>query len=326
MTEKIRWGILGTGAVARKFAVGLGALLDAELAAVGSRTQERADMFAAEFGVTNRHVGYEALVKDPNVDAVYIATPHSEHVENARLALNAGKPVLCEKPFTLNARQAEELIRLARAKKLLLMEAMWTRYVPAMVRLREMLREGIIGEVRSLQADFGFRKEGTEGRLFDPALGGGALLDVGVYPVSFASMILGKPSEITGEAEVGPTGVDEQNAIVLTHPGGQLALLSSSLRANSFQEASIVGTQGRIRIHRGWWRGADMTLTLDAGGEEFLEFPYTGNGFQFEAAEFMECLRDGRLESSLMPLDETLSILRTMDTLRQRWGVKYPGD
>ncbi len=324
MAEKIRWGIIGTGRIARLFAEGLGALLDAELVAVGSRSQANADDFAKQFNVPFRHTSYEALAHDARVDAVYIATPHSLHVENTLMALEAGKPVLCEKPFAINARQAESIIRTARAKGILVMEAMWTRFLPPIVRLREMLNEGIIGEVRTLEAGFGFQREKREGRLFDLALGGGALLDIGIYPVSLASMIFGPPTQITGLAEIGPTGVDEQAAIVLGHPQGQLAVLHNSIRVNTFQEASVTGTRGRIRLHRGWWKGSDMTLTLDQGGEEFLDFPFTGNGYQFEAEAFMECLRAGELDNKIMPLDETLSIMKTLDTLRAQWGLKYP--
>ncbi len=324
MADKIRWGILGTGMIARKFAQGLRELPDAELAAVGSRSPEAADQFASEYNVLRRHSNYEALVKDAAVDVVYVATPHSLHAENMLMALEAGKPVLCEKPFTINARQAEAVILSAQAKKLLVMEAMWTRFLPLMVRLREMLAEGVIGEARVLTADFGFKAESRTGRLFDPELGGGALLDVGVYPASLASMIFGAPSQVNGAAQLGPTGVDEQAAAILRHPEGQLAMFHASIRSNTFQEASLIGTQGRIKLHAAWWKGSDMTLALDDGGEEFLEFPYTGNGYQFEAESFMECLRQGRRESAVMPLAETLSIMKTLDALRAQWGLKYP--
>ncbi|MDB6064892.1 MAG: Oxidoreductase domain protein [Pedosphaera sp.] len=264
MAEKIRWGILGAGNIAGKFAEGLGTLLDAELVAVGSRSQAGADAFAKRFSVARRHASYETLVNDTMVDAIYVSTPHSLHAENILMALEAGKPVLCEKPFTINAREAQTVIAKARAKKLLVMEAMWTRFLPIMVRLREMLAEGIIGEARMLTADFGFRTEARAGRLVDPALGGGALLDVGIYPVSLASMLFGVPSQVTGVADLGPTGVDEQAAVALGHPGGKLALLSTSIRTNTPHEADIVGTLGRLRLHASWWKGADMTLYFNA--------------------------------------------------------------
>ncbi len=322
--EKIRWGIFGTGSIAGKFAQGLALLPDAELVAVGSRTQAAADEFARRYNVARRHGSYAALADDDAVDALYVATPHSLHAENALMGLAAGKAVLCEKPFAINAREAEAVIKSAREKKLMLMEAMWTRFLPPMVRLRQMLAEGMIGEARLLAADFGFRTKTAEGRLYDPALGGGALLDVGIYPVSLASMLFGTPTRITGLADLGPTGVDEQAAAVLGHTGGRLAVLHAAIRVNTSQSASISGTLGRLKLHAGWWRGSAMTLRLDAGGEEFLEFPFTGNGYQFQVAEFMECLRDGRTESGVMPLDETLAIMRTLDTLRAQWGLKYP--
>jgi predicted dehydrogenase len=322
--EKVRWGIFGTGRIAEKFAEGLAVLPGAELVAVGSRTQAAADGFASRFNVPRRHASYAALAADNAVDALYVATPHSLHVENTLMGLEAGKPVLCEKPFTINAGEAEKVIQLARAKKLLVMEAMWTRFLPPMVRLRELLAAGTIGDVRLLMADFGFRRQTMEGRLFNPALGGGGLLDVGIYPVSLASMIFGAPTQITGLADLGAAGVDEQAAVLLGHAGGKLALLHCAIRLNTPHTACICGTLGRIQLHTGWSRGAAMTLQLDAGGEEFLEFPFTGNGYQFEAEEFMECLHAGRTESAVMPLDETLTIMRTLDTLRQQWGLKYP--
>jgi predicted dehydrogenase len=324
MREKVRWGILGTGRIARQFAEGLLSLPDAELVAVGSRSQAKADSFARDFTVPFRHPDYAALVNDPKVDAVYVATPHSLHAENTLQALDAGKPVLCEKPFTINAGQAEKVIQTARAKKILVMEAMWSRFLPSLHRLRELLAEGVIGEPRLLTADFGFKASSDQRRLFDPALGGGALLDVGIYPVSLASMLFGPPAKVTGLAELGATGVDEQSAMVLNHAKGELSVLHTSIRANTIHEAVILGTKGRIRLHAPWWKGTDLTLYLDEGGEELLEFPYTGNGYQFEAAAFMECLREGRLESPVMPLDETLSIMKTLDTLRAQWGLKYP--
>jgi predicted dehydrogenase len=324
MAEKIRWGILGTGVIAKKFATGLSTLPDAELVAVGSRSQAKADVFALECNFPFRHASYDGLVNDEKVDAVYVATPHSLHAENSLLALRAGKPVLCEKPFTINAIEAERVIRFAREKKVLLMEAMWTRFLPLMVRLRELLPEGVIGEVQMLTADFGFKAERREGRLFDPALGGGALLDVGVYTVSLAHMIFGAPVEVTGAAEFGIGGVDVQAAMVLKHAKGELALLQTSIQAHTPQEATIVGSKGRIRIQKPWWRGTDMTVELDNGGEELLEFPFTGNGFQFEAEAFMDCMRHGRTECAVISLDETLAVMKTLDALRAQWGLMYP--
>jgi predicted dehydrogenase len=324
-TRKNRWGILGTGAIARTFTQGLALVPDAELVAVGSRNRETADRFADSFSIPNRHGSYEELALDPDVDVVYVATPHSLHYENMLLCLKAGKAVLCEKPFTINAREAEEVIATARAKRLFLMEAMWTRFLPLLHRLRALLEQGAIGEVRMLQADFGFRTSvNPKGRLFDPALGGGALLDVGVYLVSLASMALGVPSKMVSLAHLGETGVDEQAAIVLGYGGGQLAVLSTAIRTNTPQEATFLGTEGYIRIHAPWWRATRLTLERSGREPEVIEAPFPGNGYQYEAIDVGRCLAEGRLESSIMPLDETFAIMTTMDEVRRAWALRYP--
>ena len=325
MNDTIRWGILGTGKIARQFAEGLKVLSDARLMAVGSRTSEKAEGFGTQFAVPHRHSSYEVLVNDPDVDVIYVATPHSCHKENTLLALSAGKAVLCEKPFAIDAREAAEMIAFARKKKLFLMEAMWTRCFPLMTRLRELLQSNVIGEVRMLTADFGFRAEyQEEERLFNLAVGGGALLDVGVYPVSLASMIFGTPTRISSLANLGKTGVDEEAAVILAHEGGQIAVLSTAIRLDTAQDAIILGTAGRIRIHRPWWRPTAMTILREGVKDETLEFSLIGNGYQFEAAEVMNCMRRGELESRVMPLDETLSVMKTLDAIRAQWGLNYP--
>ena len=323
-TAPIRWGILGLGSIADKFATGLQSLVDAELVAVGSRSQEKADRFGGQFNAPNRHASYEALASDPAVDAVYIATPHPMHVEDALLCLNAGKAVLCEKPFTINAAQAERVVQVAREKKIFLMEAMWTRFFPLMSRVRELIATGVIGEVRMLQADFGFRAGiDPASRLFSPALGGGGLLDVGVYPISLASMIFGTPNQVTGLAHIGETGVDEQAGLVLAYDAGRLAVLSTGVRINTPQAATILGTDGQIKIQAPWWQPSAMTVSSGSKTED-VTLPFESNGYQYEAQEVARCLRAGKTESDLLPLDETLQIMRTLDTLRGQWGLKYP--
>ena len=325
MTEKIRWGILGTGSIAHKFATGLSVLEDAQLRAVGSRSQEKADQFASAFDIPHCHASYASLADDPEVDVIYIATPHALHCENALLCLEAGKAVLCEKPFAIHATEAKRMIDCARERGLFLMEAMWTRYLPLMVELRNMLSEQVIGEVRILAADFGFRAGlNPEARLFNPALGGGALLDVGVYTVSLDSMIFGMPMDIASTAHLGETGVDEQAGIILGHPGGQLSILYTAVRTSTPQEATILGTEGSIRIHSPWWVPREMTLNVARRSPEVLQFPFVGNGYNCEASEVMGCLREGKLESDVMPLDETLSVMQTLDQIRAQWGLKYP--
>ncbi len=325
MGNQTRWGILGTGAIAKHFATGLSILPNAELVAVGSRSSTSAAQFAELFDVPHRHSSYRDLANDPDVDVVYIAVPHTLHKASSLLCLQAGKPVLCEKPFTVNAREAEELITFARQQKLFLMEAMWTRFLPSIMKLQEVLSSRVIGDVRMLTADFGFRTNfNPQSRLFDPALGGGALLDVGVYPVSLASMLFGAPEVVSGLAHLGETGVDEQSAMIFGYREGQLAILSAAIRTTTLQEAAILGTQGSIKIHAPWWRSTKLSLSISGQQEEVIEAPFDGNGYNYEAAEVMRCLEAGQLESDRMPLDETLSIMKAMDQVRAQWGLKYP--
>ena len=325
--NKVRWGILGTGAIARQFVRGLRSLPEAEVFAVGSRSEASAAKFADERNIPRRHASYDALASDPDVDVIYIATPHPFHAENATLCLRAGKAVLCEKPFCVNAAQAERVIELARERRLFIMEGMWTRFFPLMEELRSLLSEGAIGGVRMLNVDFGFRADlDPASRLFEKRLGGGALLDVGVYCVSFASMVLGRPSGFVSLPHLGETGVDEQASVILEHEGGRLANLSIGVRTNTPQEATIMGTEAYIRIHAPWWRPESMTISRPGTEDEIVEAPVSGNGFNYEAAEVMRCLEAGKTESDVMPLDETLSVMRTMDGIRAEWGLRYPGE
>ena len=323
--RKFRWGILGTGAIARQFVEGLSNLPEAEVLAVGSRSEGSAAEFADEREIPRRYASYDALAADPDVDVVYVATPHPFHAGNAELCLNAGKAVLCEKPFTVNAVEAERVVELARDNGLFLMEGMWTRFFPLMEKVRRLVSEGAIGELRMLNVDFGFRTDvDPASRLFDPKLGGGALLDVGVYCVSLASMVLGRPSGAVGLSHLGETGVDEQASVVLEHERGRLASLSIGIRTATPQEATIMGTDGYLRIHSPWWRPTSMTISRPGEEGETVDAPVSGNGFNYEAAEVMRCLEAGKTESGIMPLDETLSVVRTMDAIRAAWGLRYP--
>lgn len=328
MVDRICWGILGTGSIAHQFARGLAALPDADLVAVGSRAQATADTFADEFNVPHRHASYDALARDPEIDAIYVATPHSVHKDNSILCLRAGKAVLCEKPLCVNKREAQELIQVAREERRFLMEAMWTRFLPTLIQTRQWLAEGAVGEARMVQADFGFRANpDPKSRLFDPHFGGGGLLDVGVYAVSFASMVFASPPiHVTGVAHIGETEVDEQGAAVLGYDGGGLALVASAVRTNTPQEAWIMGTEGRIRLHAPFWKGTKATLFRQGKDPEDFEFPLEGNGYNYEAAAVAECLRQGKLECEVMPHDESLAVMETMDRIRAEWGLVYPMD
>lgn len=322
--EKIRWGILAPGSIAHRFASGLEVIPDAELIAVGSRSKERADKFADEFDIPHRHGSYADLVNDPDVDAIYVSTLNSFHKDCTILCLEAGKAVLCEKPFAINAEQVREMIACARENKQFLMEAMWTRFIPIIVKVREWLAEGAIGEPRMLTAYFGYRgRVNPEGRLFNADLGGGGLLDVGVYTIAMAYMVFGAPSTIASLGHIGETNVDEQAAMLLGYDAGQMALLSCAVRTSIPEEARIMGTEGSIQIPN-FWHSTSATLHAAGKEPEHVEMPFKANGYENEAIEVMRCLREGKLESDVMPLAESLSIMETMDTLRAQWGLKYP--
>ncbi len=319
----IRWGILGTGSIAQLFAQALRSLDDADLKAVGSRTQASADTFGKDFGVRHRHASYAALAGDPEVDIVYVATPHALHEDNSVLCLDAGKAVLCEKPFTINRAQSENVIRAAAKNGRFLMEAMWTRFIPAVQQAAAWIRDGAIGDVRMVQASFGFRDE--EEKLFDPALGGGSLLDVGVYPITLAHLAFGgPPTRIESLATLGKNGVDEQAGILLGHANGGLAVLASAIRTRTPYGAFIMGTDGMIRLHGTFWNATEVSLVPAQGEPTTLAFPHACNGYEYEAREAQTCLRAGRLESEIMPHRITLEVMDTLDAIRRQWGLRYP--
>jgi predicted dehydrogenase len=322
----IRWGILGTGNIANLVASDLQLLPDAEIAAVASRARGRADAFGAEFDVPQRFDSYEALVTDGNVDVVHVASPHSRHVEHAAMALEAGCAVLCEKPLALNADGAARLIATAREQNQFLMEGMWTRFLPVMDDVRRVV-ENKLGDVQVLRAEIGFHQPfDPEHRIFNPALGGGALLDIGVYPMALAFELFGPPDDVTSSVVLGETGVDEQCAVVFDYDNGTQAVWHASVRADAGRTCAIAAPEGRLQGRRAWWKGAPFDLTREDGSTETFARPFAGNGYQFEAAHVMRCLRDGKTESPVMPLDESHALLRTADALRGEWGVTYPGE
>ena len=325
-TETFGWGIIGPGSIAQSFATGLSSVPDAKLVAVGSRTADKAQQFAEKFGANASYSSYLEVVTDPNVDAVYIATPHPFHKEHTILALEHGKAVLCEKPFAINASETEEMVAVARKHNTFLMEAMWTRCLPLILQVKEMLAQGAIGEPRMLQADFGFRAGiDPNGRLFNLALGGGSLLDVGIYPISLSSMIFGPPVDVAGLADIGSTGVDEQAGFILKHAKGQLAVLCSAVRTNTTLEATIYGTEGSIRINGPWFVPKSFTVTKE-GKSETVEVPFDSNGYNYEAVEVAACVRAGKTESSIIPLSETIQMQRTLDAVRAKFDLKYPNE
>lgn len=325
MKQKIRLGILGTGNMAHQIARACEHVEKAELVAVASRSAESAAKFASEFGLPKHYAAYEALAADPDVDLVYVSTPHSCHLENSLMCLDAGKAVICEKPFAINADEAARIIARAREKRLFLMEAMWTRYIPAVIRLRELLAENAIGRVQLMLAGGAFMPEfNPEHYLFRPELGGGVLLDAGVYLVSMASMVFGAPGKILATGSLGKGCVDDHDAILLQHSNEAIASLYVSLRASASPDLTLFGDRGKIYLHPPIFVPRGLTLSVKGQPEERIDLPFPGSGYQFEIEEAAECMLEGKTESAVMPLDETLDIMRTMDVIRQALGVKYP--
>lgn len=316
MSEPLRWGVLGTGGIAHTFARDLEFVDDAVISAVGSRTQSSADAFGDEFGVAMRYDSYEALVDADEVDVVYVATPHPLHFANAMLALDHGKPVLVEKAFTMNADEARELVAVARDKRLFLMEAMWTRFLPHMVALRALLADGDLGEIVTVEADHGqWFAPDPASRIFAPELGGSALLDLGIYPVSFASMVLGRPDRLTALVDPAFSGVDGQTSMLLGYASGAHAVLTCTLRARSATRACVTGTKARVEIDGVFYAPTTFTLITRGGDAQRYDFPHQGRGLHYQAREVARCLAEGRLESDVMPLDESIDIMATMDSV-----------
>jgi predicted dehydrogenase len=327
MEKQIRWGILGTGRIAHDFAVGLRDAPGAVLAAAGSRTKESAQAFARELGATSAYGSYEELVHAPDVDIIYIGTPHPMHADNAKLALRAGKAVLCEKPFTMNLREAEEVVALARTSNLFLMEAMWTRFMPALAEVRRIIASGEIGTVSQVHADFGIPATTEPGhRVNNRELGGGALLDLGIYPLSIACVLLGKVTSVQAQAIMGETGVDLSTAFTMKHEGGTLSVCSCSIRARSACELIVSGTKGSVRMHRMFHMATQLTVELQDGSSRTIAAPWLGNGYTHEAIEAGRCLREGLTEHPLMSHAETLSLMTLLDTIRAQIGLRYRAD
>ncbi|MGV8989279.1 MAG: Gfo/Idh/MocA family protein [Cypionkella sp.] len=327
MAKKIRWGILATGWIAELFVRDL-LLTGHEVTAVGSRTVKNAQRFASEFGIAKAHGSYEALVADPEVDIIYIATPHPQHVTAAKLALNAGKHILVEKPFTLNAGEAAEIVDLAAEKGLVVLEAMWTRFLPHMRRIRAIIAEGTIGEVRSLTADHRQKlPDDPKHRLNALELGGGALLDLGIYPISFTWDILGKPTSVKALATFRDTGADAQVATLFHYASGAMATTLSSSDSAGPNRASIVGTKGRIELDRVWYSPSSFRVyNNDNVIIETYDSVVEGRGMSFQADEAERLIAGGMTAGTIMPPSQSVEIMRTLDEVRAQIGLKYPGE
>jgi len=326
----IRWGILGTGRIARKFASDLKLVDNCELIAAGSSTAESAAKFRHEIQVKYSYDNYNDLVNNPGVDVIYVATPHSFHHEHALLCLNHGKAVLCEKAFAMNARQAAEMINTAREKKVFLMEALWTKFQPHYNKLQEMLSQGLLGDIRVMLVNFGFKPmPPVPPRLFDPALGGGTMLDIGIYNVFITLSVLGRPDHIDAVMTPASTGIDEQCAVTFRYNNGAMAQLFSTFASNLATEADIGGTQGRIRLTTRFYEPSSTfeLYTGRADSKEIIAIPKEpGFGYQYEARHVNDCLRNGLTESPVMTFADTLLLMETLDTIRKIAGIRYPAD
>ncbi len=323
----IRWGILGPGGIANTFATAVNRYTRAQLVAVGSRNSDRAERFATQHGIPTTHVGYAALVNDPQVDVVYVASPHSEHHAHALLAIAAGKHVLVEKSFARNAAEAQDVVDAARAAGVFCMEAMWTRFLPHVVALRSVLARGDIGRIVGLIADHGqpFASWPATHRIHNPELAGGALLDLGVYPVSFAHDLLGVPDRIAAIGSLTPTGVDGQISIALGFGPDVQASLHTTSMAKTATTAVIFGQDGRIEIAGDFYRPTSFTVTRDDGAWWSYHREVDG-GFQYQAAEVARRIAAGETESPTITLENSLQVMRTLDEIRRQAGVVYPGE
>jgi len=328
--KSIRWGILGCGKIARKFAADLKWVSGAELIAVGAREQSTADAFVKDFPAKYAHGSYEALVANPEVDVIYVATPHGLHHQHVMLCLSHKKAVLCEKAFAINFKEAKEMIDYARTQNTFIMEAFWTRFLPHYLKMKEMLSQGKVGNIKFISAEFGFiPTPPLAARIYDPVLGGGSLLDIGVYPIFLALDVLGKPDHIDAVMSPAPTGVDDQCSIRFQYKNGAIAHLFSSFAANLSTGADIAGDSGRIRFtHRfhGPTAGLEYYSSTVDSREQITFEAALGYGYEYEARHVNECLRDSLIESPVLTHEKTLLMMETLDRIREKAGIKYPAD
>ena len=322
--SNFKWGILGPGGIARAFAKDLQLLDGHEVAAVGSRTLSNAQEFAKRFGGT-AYGSYEELVADLTVDAIYVATPHPSHKDNVISALNAGKPVLCEKPFAVNAQEAREMVLAAEKNGVALMEAMWARFLPHYAHVREIIASGVLGQILTVQADHGQRlADRNIPRLIEPSLAGGALLDLGIYPVSFAHMILGNPAKITASAVLTDKGVDAQTSMIFDYADGAQAILTTTMIEQTPCRAVVAGVNGWLEIDRTFYNPTSMRVVLLDGSVTQYPHTYTGHGLREQAEAFKKLVQSGKYQSEILTWKDTVDIMGTLDAVRSQIGLRYP--
>ena len=326
MTKVYNWGILAPGKIAHKFADGLKVLSRANLKSVGSRNLTKAQEFAQKYGASTCYGSYEELAADPEIDIIYIATPHAFHMENTLLCLENGKAVLCEKPLAINSAQIKRMINQSRSKQCFLMEALWSRFLPHIVRTKELIDEGRIGDVRQMRIDFGFQANyDPHSRLFNPDLGGGALLDIGIYPLFMARYLMGAPREVQAQVELASTGVDATSKVNLGFDHGVEAHIDFTFMEFTPIEALIEGDQGSIKLQTRWYQPGNLILSDQQGTQE-LNVDLVGNGYNYQAEEVMRCLDQGLIESPNWSHGDSWELMQLMDEIRRQGGVTYPMD
>jgi predicted dehydrogenase len=323
--SQFKWGIIGTGGIARAFATDIAHVSDHVIAAVGSRNLETAENFVKSIPGAKAYGSYEALINDSDIDAIYVATPHPSHKDNVIAALKAKKPVLCEKPFAVNASQAKEMVAAAKAHDVALMEAMWARFLPHYAKIREIVASGVLGQITTIHADHGQRlADQNIPRLVEPSLAGGALLDLGIYPISFAHMVLGIPQTITSTAVFTDKGVDAQTSMIFDYGNGAQAILNTTMIVQTPCTAVIAGLKGYLEVDRTFYNPTSMRLTLFDGTVTEYPSDYKGHGLREQAVEFARVVKNGAKESPILTWDDTIAIMEIMDTVRSQIGLKYP--
>ena len=325
--NKVRFGIVGTGTIAHRFAEAIKNVPEAELVAVASRTSENAEKFGDEFNIPVRFAGYEKMAQSDLIDAAYIAVPHSGHIECSCLMMKGGKHVICEKPMAVNTREAEEMFSCAKENNVLLMEAMWARLVPGTIKLLELVKNGVLGEIRGVEGKFCYTMDEDEmdHHVFKPENGGGSLLDVGVYGLNFASWYLGKDVESISAQSDFYNGTDSHTCAILKYKNGAIADLSSATLLRKPNEGYVYGTKGYAHVNR-FYAPQEIELVLNDGKREKIATPYKGNGFEEQIAHFCECVSNGLTESPVVTHEQTLYITKQMDEIRKIIGVIYPQD
>ena len=327
MSKIYNWGIIGCGKIAHKFAQDIQVLKNAKLHAVASRSLDKALAFGKVYEVEHCYGSYEEMLTCPKLDVVYIATPHVAHCANTLMCLNGKIPVLCEKPFAMNATEVRRMIAASNNNNTFLMEALWTRFLPTIQKTLSIIEQGAIGDIQSLKADFGFKADvNASGRLFDQKLGGGALLDVGIYPVFLALLLLGKPVDIKAIASIGKTNVDENCAMLFKYPANKMAILDCSIVTKTATEALIYGTKGTIRINGRWHEPTSLTVLIDGKDPQDYFFDFDTNGYSYEIEEVQRCLGAKQLSSDLLSHHFSLDLIELLDEIRRIAGIHYPNN